>query len=152
MSASLNTRWSAESITAIRTLANEGHTGREIGLRFGVSRNTIIGVCYRNAISLGGTGTLTQKRVLNANVPTLAQKRKEARQRRAVRLKAPEPQVQNCTSPRFNTAPEGVPLTDLTRNQCRWPVTTALPHRFCGAHADGTYCEHHRSRAYRGFE
>ena len=149
MSASLNARWSAESVAAIRTLANEGHTGREIGLRFGVSRNTIIGVCYRNAISLGGTGTITQKRVLNANVPTLAQKRKEARQRRAVRLKAPE----LFALPAAPVAPpEGVLLTDLARNQCRWPVTTALPHKFCGAHADGTYCAHHRSRACRGFE
>ena len=146
MSASLNARWSAESVAAIRTLANEGHTGREIGLRFGVSRNTIIGVCYRNAISLGGTGTLTQKRVLNANVPTLAQKRKEARQRRAVPLKAAAFALPAAPI----AAPLGILVHELTNHTCRWPVHDALPGRYCGQHTEaGSYCAHHHARAYR---
>ena len=147
MSASPQTRWSAESVAAIRTLANEGHTGREISVRFGVSRNTIIGVCYRNKISLGGAGTLTQKRVLNANVPTLALKRKEARQRRAAPVRAPKPPEQPVA------APLGILVHELTNHTCRWPVHDTLPGRYCGAHTDaGSYCEHHHARAYRGFE
>jgi hypothetical protein len=146
MSASLNTRWSAESVNHIRTLASEGHTGREIGLRFGVSRNTIIGVCYRNKITLGGAGTLPQKRALNSSVPTIALKRKEARQRRAAPLKAPKP------APQLVGVPGGILVHELTTHTCRWPVHDALPGRYCGAHTDaGSYCEHHHARAYRGF-
>ena len=149
MSASPQSRWSAESVSIIKTMAGEGRSGKEIAHQFGVSRSAILGLCFRNAISLGGAGTRRQKYVANSNLPTLAQKRKEARQRRAVRLKAPEA----FALPAAPVAPpEGILLTDLARNMCRWPVTTALPHRFCGAHANGTYCEHHHSRAYRGFE
>jgi len=146
MSASQSTRWSAESVSAIRTLASEGHTGREIGLRFGVSRNTIIGVCYRNKISLGGAGTLPQKRALNSSVPTIALKRKEARQRRAAPLKEPKP------APQLVGVPGGILVHELTNHTCRWPVHDTLPGRYCGAHTDaGSYCEHHHARAYRGF-
>jgi hypothetical protein len=148
MSASPSTRWSAESVNHIRTLASEGHTGREIGLRFGVSRNTIIGVCYRNKISLGGAGTLTQKRALNSSVPNVALKRKEARQRRAARLKAPEAFALPAAPV---ASPLGILVHELTNHTCRWPVHTALPGRYCGAHTDvGSYCEHHHARAYRG--
>jgi hypothetical protein len=148
MSASLNTRWSAESVAYIRTLANEGRSGREIAAQFGVTRNTVIGVCYRNKISLGGTGTLSQKRVLNANVPTLAQKRKEARQRRAAPLKAPKPVLQPVFTPEH---PTGILVHQLTNHTCRWPVHDTLPGRYCGQHTEsGSYCAHHHARAYRG--
>jgi len=147
MSATLSTRWSAESVSAIRTLANEGLTGREIGVRFGVSRNTIIGVCYRNQINLGGAGTLTQKRALNSSVPNVALKRKEARQRRAARLKA----VTLAPAPVFVPEhPTGILVHELTNHTCRWPVHDTLPGRYCGEHTDaGSYCPHHHARAYR---
>lgn len=146
MSASLNTRWSAESVAAIRNYANEGLTGREIGVRFGVSRNTIIGVCYRNKISLGGAGTLTQKRVTNSNVPNVALKRKEARQRRAAPVRAPKPPEQPVAPPL------GILVHELTNHTCRWPVHDTLPGRYCGQDTDaGSYCAHHHARAYRGF-
>ena len=144
MSASPSSRWPAESVAAIRSLAGEGLSGREISDRFGVSRNTIIGVCYRNKISLGGNGTLTQKRVLNANVPTLALKRKEARQRRAAPVKAPKPVPQPVG------VPGGIPIHQLTNATCHWPVHSALPGRYCGEHTEsGSYCAHHHARAYR---
>ena len=144
MSASPSSRWPAESVAAIRSLAGEGLSGREISDRFGVSRNTIIGVCYRNKISLGGNGTLTQKRVLNSNVPNVALKRKEARQRRAAPVKAPKPVPQPVG------VPGGIPIHQLTSSTCHWPVHTALPGRYCGEHAEGSsYCAHHRAKAYR---
>jgi hypothetical protein len=149
MSASQSTRWSAESVSAIRTLASEGHTGREIGLRFGVSRNTIIGVCYRNKITLGGAGTLPQKRALNSSVPTIALKRKEARQRRSAPVKAITLPIAPVFIPEH---PAGILVHELTNHTCRWPVHDALPGRYCGAHTDaGSYCAHHHARAYRGF-
>ena len=149
MSASQSTRWSAESVSAIRTLASEGHTGREIGLRFGVSRNTIIGVCYRNKISLGGAGTLPQKRALNSSVPTIALKRKEARQRRSAPVKAMTLPIAPVFIPEH---PAGILVHQLTNHTCRWPVHDTLPGRYCGQHTDaGSYCAHHHARAYRGF-
>lgn len=46
----------------------------------------------------------------------------------------------------------GVALTDLTRDACRFAVTShhASPaeHRFCGASANGPYCPHHARAAY----
>lgn len=148
MSAPLSSRWPAESVAAIRSLANEGLTGREIGARFGVSRNTIIGVCYRNKISLGGAGTLTQKRSTNASVPTLALKRKEARQRRSAPVKAITLPVAPVFVPEH---PAGIPIHKLTNSTCHWPVHDTLPGRYCGEHTDaGSYCTHHHARAYRG--
>lgn len=147
MSAPLSSRWPAESVAAIRSLANEGLTGREIGARFGVSRNTIIGVCYRNKISLGGAGTLTQKRSTNASVPTLALKRKEARQRRSAPVKAITLPVAPVFVPEH---PAGIPIHQLTSSTCHWPVHDTLPGRYCGEHAEGSsYCAHHHARAYR---
>ena len=148
MSASPSSRWPAESVAAIRSLANEGLTGREIGARFGVSRNTIIGVCYRNKITLGGAGTLTQKRSTNASVPTLALKRKEARQRRSAPVKAITLPVAPVFVPEH---PAGIPIHKLTNSTCHWPVHDTLPGRYCGEHTDaGSYCTHHHARAYRG--
>ncbi len=65
-------RWSADSIDYIRTLANSGQSGREIAARFGVTRNTIIGICHRNAIALGGrrhSGSRSEKAQANAVSP-----------------------------------------------------------------------------------
>jgi hypothetical protein len=147
MSATLSTRWSAESVSAIRTLANEGLTGREIGVRFGVSRNTIIGVCYRNQINLGGAGTLTQKRALNSSVPNVALKRKEARQRQTAPVAQRKPKPPPAAVP---ANPEGILVHELTKTTCRWPVHDTLPGRYCGQHTDaGSYCPHHHARAYR---
>jgi Uncharacterized protein conserved in bacteria len=148
MSASPSSRWPAESVAAIRSLAGEGLSGREISDRFGVSRNTIIGVCYRNKISLGGNGTLTQKRSVNASVPTLALKRKEARQRRSAPVKAITLPIAPVFVPEH---PAGIPIHKLTNSTCHWPVHDTLPGRYCGEHTDaGSYCAHHHARAYRG--
>lgn len=150
MSAHSNTRWSAETVNHIRTLANEGQSGREIASQFGVSRNTIIGVCYRNAIVLGGAGTLPQKRANNASVPTIALKRKEARQRRSGPVKAITLPIAPVFIPDH---PAGILVHQLTKHSCRWPVHDTLPGRYCGQHTEsGSYCAHHHARAYRGFE
>ena len=147
MSASPSSRWPAESVAAIRSLAGEGLSGREISDRFGVSRNTIIGVCYRNKISLGGNGTLTQKRVLNSNVPNVVLKRKEARQRRAAPVRAITLPIALVFVPEH---PAGILVHQLTNHTCRWPVHDTLPGRYCGEHTDaGSYCAHHRAKAYR---
>lgn len=148
MSASQERRWSAESVSVIRTLAGEGLTGREIAAEFGVTRNVVIGVCYRNKIVLGGAGTRSQKQRINSSVATLALKRKEARQRRAARLKAVAPAPAPAPVPE---RPEGILVHELTNHTCRWPVHDKLPGRYCGGHTEaGSYCEHHHARAYRG--
>jgi hypothetical protein len=148
MSASLNTRWSAESVAYVRTMANEGRSGREIANQFGVSRNAIIGLCFRNAISLGGTGTLTQKRSINSSVPNIALKRKEARQRRSAPVKAITLPIAPVFVPEH---PTGILVHQLTNHTCRWPVHDTLPGRYCGEHTEsGSYCAHHHARAYRG--
>jgi hypothetical protein len=129
-------------------MANEGRSGREIANQFGVSRNAIIGLCFRNAISLGGTGTLTQKRSINSSVPNIALKRKEARQRRSAPVRAINIPVAPVFVPEH---PTGILVHQLTTHTCRWPVHDTLPGRYCGQHTDaGSYCAHHHARAYRG--
>jgi hypothetical protein len=136
-------RWSADSIDYIRTLANSGQSGREIAARFGVTRNTIIGICHRNAIALGGrrhSGSRSEKAQANAVSPGLVLKRKEARQRTTAPVKRIDPPKPPPV--------EGILFDALSRTSCRWPVTDALPHKFCGAHAEGgRYCPHHTSRS-----
>jgi len=148
MSASPSSRWSAETVAYVRTMANEGRSGREIANQFGVTRNAIIGLCFRNAISLGGTGTLTQKRSINSSVPNIALKRKEARQRRSAPVRAITLPVALVFVPKH---PTGILVHQLTHHTCRWPVHDTLPGRYCGEHTEsGSYCAHHHARAYRG--
>ena len=48
-------------------------------------------------------------------------------------------------------APDSHPVAieQLDRGMCKWPVTAAAPHKFCGAPADGSYCAFHADRAVR---
>lgn len=41
-----------------------------------------------------------------------------------------------------------VPLVDLETGMCKWPVTEDRPHLFCGAAANGVYCEHHAALSF----
>ena len=148
MSASPSSRWPAETVDHVRAMANEGRSGREIANQFGVTRNAIIGLCFRNKISLGGAGTLTQKRTHSSNVPNVALKRKEARQRRSAPVKAITLPVAPVFVPEH---PAGILVHQLTNHTCRWPVHDTLPGRYCGQHTEsGSYCAHHHARAYRG--
>jgi hypothetical protein len=123
--------WTPDAIDYVRALAKEGKSGTQIASALGRTRCSVLGACFRNGIKI------SRGRVYRGS-PTRPK---------------PEPAPYVLALPAAPVAPpDGILLTDLARNQCRWPVTTALPHRFCGAHANGTYCEHHRSRAYRGFE
>ncbi len=51
--------------------------------------------------------------------------------------------------------PEGFPLADLSRHQCRWPVNHAQDgelHMFCGetVQIGHPYCDEHCQKAYTG--
>lgn len=58
-------------------------------------------------------------------------------------------------SPRKMPVPEMAPnsqpvsIGQLDRGMCKWPVTAAAPHKFCGAPADGSYCAFHAKQAVR---
>lgn len=140
-------RWEADDIRVIGKLAKAGCSSAQIAGEFGVSRNTIIGVCYRNGIALGGADPCPKRRSRCANainVRRAAEKRKEARQRLTapIPLKQPEPPPAPVLS-----APEGIRLEDLTNTTCRWPLLDKPPQRFCGAHTDcGSYCADHARR------
>lgn len=140
-------RWDADQVQHIRSLAGEGLAGRQIAEQYRTTRNAIMGVCHRNGIVLGGASPITEKCKIAAGTSTIAEKRKQSRQRVSAPIKAPP-------SPEPPQGPTGgILIHQLTNSACRWPVHDKLPGWYCGAHAEGSsYCAHHHARAYRGFE
>lgn len=136
-----HTKWTPERVAAVRDLAGAGCSGNEIAACFGVTRNTIIGVCWRNKIPLGGADPDPKRRSACANARArIASKRQEVR----TRTTAPVPQVAKASPP----PPAGIPLEALTKTTCRWPLLDGVPQLFCGGHTDdGRYCQHHTARS-----
>lgn len=139
-------------IEAIRSVWFPGCSTSQIAANFhDVTRNAIIGIYNRYGRSHLSDKPLTARSPINkAGV--------EKKQRRIVRAPAnfkpaalfkliPEP-VKVATETNLC----GKPLMMLQARECRWPVNDPEPmgiHLFCGLDADGAYCAHHRSRAYR---
>lgn len=129
-----------ERIDAIATIYKDGATARLLGEAIGVTRNTIIGFYSRNP-DVAAQYPL--------QVPLKDRVAKNPRKR------PPEPR-KNRTEPSRPTivpAPPivpdldrtGIPLLELGRNMCRWPVNDAKQgelHLFCGE-AGFPYCPHH---------
>lgn len=136
-----NTKWTPDRVSAIRDLAASGCSGNEIAACFNVTRNTIIGVCWRNKIPLGGANPDPKRRAACAGaVQRIASKRKEVR----TRITAPVPKVAPVVPPPAS----GIALEALTKTTCRWPLLDRAPQLFCGGHTDdGRYCQHHAAKA-----
>ena len=135
-----HSKWTPERVDVIRELAIAGCSGNEIAACFNVTRNTIIGVCWRNKIPLGGSNPDPKRRAACAGARMkIASKRQEVR----TRTTAPVPQI----APVIPPPPTGIPLEALTKTTCRWPLLDRAPQLFCGAHADGRYCAHHTAKA-----
>lgn len=139
----LNTKWTPERVSMIRELAAAGCSGMEIADCMSVTRNMIIGVCWRNQIPLGGADPDPKRRSACANARSrIASKRQEVR----TRTTAPVPRL---AAPAPPAPTEGIPLEALTKTTCRWPLLNQVPQLFCGQHSDaGRYCPVHTARAF----
>lgn len=146
--------WTDERIALLREWAPQ-FTATEIAYRFGyeagISRNAVIGKCARMGISLRKP-YVNQHRPVRYGTPELRNARRRE-QRAAARLLLPprEYKRQPLPPPPVNApAPRNLTVLDLGAHTCKWPVTEAPPHAFCGHGAvDGEpYCGWHMRRAH----
>lgn len=139
--------WTQAEDAVLRTEWKQGHTAsliaRMISARFGTrrSRNSVIGRKRR----LGLPDRVTPVRAV--------QIRKRVRRKPPVKLVEPVPKpVPPPVPPRPEAPMRRVEITQLARNECRWPVNDAQggeEHLFCGRkQADGSsYCTGHLERS-----
>lgn len=141
-------------------LWSEGKSIIEIAGRFGISRCTMSGIMNRDrqrfpkrgddakAASQGYRLDVKQntKRV---NLGNIHRARIEAARREAA-------EFQSGTSAYLQIAPDdalrlenGKELMDLDAHDCRWPVNSGGPFRFCAAKqfSGSSYCAHHMLRS-----
>jgi GcrA cell cycle regulator len=128
-------------VEAASKLWRDDFSASQIAKRFGVSRNVIVGIAFRN----------------RAFFP----EKPRSRRTRAIKA-APAPRKDETSKPPFTPherepvaateydvkrLPFAKPLEDLLPGECKWPVTNGSPYLFCAARTDGKYCQHHQSRA-----
>ncbi|WP_418459795.1 GcrA family cell cycle regulator [Brucella intermedia] len=168
----VNRVWTEERRNAVAAFLQEGLSASEIGSRLSVSRNAVIGVIHRDSrlseIGLAGTvgGARTPKA---ASSPYKSGRVKTAARRSPARTVSiqpaetaapavePEPAFVCEELPDFDNdaAVEALnlPLTDLSRHQCRFAVNNAAKgeqHLFCGhpVKIGSSFCEHHHRRVF----
>jgi hypothetical protein len=163
MTAANDFPWTDENVTRLKQLVDKGLTGRAIGDELGISGSAVISKLKRIGLSLRGA-----KRAFG--------ERSKPRQ--------PKPPTRSGFNPTFKivsrkplpAAPPlspdqkeyiggpGLPLTELTQDDCRWPINTpevtvissfqrrVAPYLFCGERvADGgfPYCPYHCGMGYQ---
>lgn len=154
--------WKSQKVLdQLFSLLREGKTAQQIADTMGApSRSAVTGVVdrMRKAGTLPGDVKFlyAQTAAANRGVPRKQRKRKS---RQKVDIVATG-QIEMVTvyddiksSPaleEFNAKRKGVPLTDLKINRCKWPVKDD-PYLFCGAPADGSYCEFHKGHGGRAY-
>jgi GcrA cell cycle regulator len=138
--------WTETRDAALRKYHAAGLSATEIGDRMELTRNQVIGRIHRLGIQKGGQRRTApaqrRKRVLAPKTPlppTVKEK--------------PLPPMGPPAMPVVELPPEPAPLEgslsltllDLEPHQCKFPVTSSLPHLFCGAErVEGRpYCSHH---------
>jgi GcrA cell cycle regulator len=117
-------------------LWKDGLSASQIASRFGVSRNVIVGLAYRN----------------RDRFPP-RQKRKPAPRReptRRSRQQAPalqaEPEIP-ATAYDAERLTHAKQLHQLSAGECCWPLNTGGPYLFCAAETTGRYCRKHHARS-----
>jgi hypothetical protein len=139
-------------IDAIRGVWFAGCSTAQIAANLmGVTRNAIIGMYHRFPNSLIDM-PLTARGPIGPRHETREKRLRGIRKSRGEmsphhRKPLPEPkfvatEVHLC----------GKPLMMLQAKECRWSVNDATGyelHLFCALPAEGTYCHHHKLRAYR---
>jgi GcrA cell cycle regulator len=129
-------------IEAAAKLWKDDLSASQIAKRFGVSRNVIVGLAYRNRSLFPWRGDAGKK--TSARDPRKAAKPARPR-KRAPELK-PEPEIPATAydAERLSRAKQ---LHQLSAGECCWPLNTGGPYLFCAAETTGRYCRNHHARS-----
>lgn len=145
-----------DRIALIKSKWDDGVSARDLASRIGgVSRNAIIGMYSRHGSKLSDTplqvppGSPGRK----AKAPRVPKVRKVAARRPVVEREKPVPRVRVAATPIPEpTDIRRVPLIELERGECKWPVDhDGERHLFCGLarrDRDTSYCAHHAHRSH----
>lgn len=148
--------WPPKDKAEALRLWSEGLSGTEVGLRFGKSRNSIIGLAHRNGLANDPKRPTSKFASAVGRAQTRALKPKSIVRPKIV---APKPKRERKMNVIVRPIPEVVehlpnptPLSMATDNQCRHiagePIADAL---ICGAIVvPGTsWCPHHHARLFQ---
>ena len=127
-------------------------TAGTLGKALGVTRNTISGIYDRH----GKKAALKDKPLtgrMYKSEPKAAHMTRKQSPRPILRKMAaqPKPVVAAPVAPSAIIRPVElrIPLIDIGANQCKFAITEDLPHLFCGAPSDGSWCPWHRRIVYQ---
>ena len=129
--------WTDERVELLTKLWTEGKTAAEIAKELGgVTRNAVIGKAHRLKLS--------------NRVSPIQQNKKPAAPKAQTPVAKPEIKVQKAAS---QDNRQGVPLTALKANECRWPYGDPQDESFgfcgCNALSGLPYCSEHAKMAYQ---
>lgn len=137
------------SIKTIVQMWNEGKTSQQIADAVGKTRNSVIGIIFRNRDKHGLEKRGNDTRAANAKARKAAQKRTV--QRRKAKP-AGNPVGKPVSRPVGTAVGKGIQIQDLTDKTCRYPI--GEPGRpdfhFCGKRPNSStpYCDTHASLCY----
>ncbi len=123
-------------ISRLLELREQRLSSRQIAMKIGCSRNTVIGKLARMKLPSLFIGPHSLK--------------PQNRPQRPKPLHKPVPMLLPLKSrPVAVSTGSGLAIYELERNQCRWPISYDKEHKFCAVQTDGTsYCPEHAERMY----
>lgn len=166
-------RWKPDFVEGIIRRKKKGKSATQIAKEFEMTRNQVIGILYRNGHSEKLEERKTREvRKLERAIRDTTRKQKVTGADLIARFEKKQAQLAakqksnnwDYVSPpqakvvvdlsKYDTrskAPLRVPILDLQKHQCRWPVTDDFPFLFCGqTRADeSSYCPHHHELSRR---
>jgi GcrA cell cycle regulator len=152
---SLLQTWTNDRVEALKSHFQAGLSCREIANEIGVSRNAVIGKISRLALVRDNGGD--SRRVVRADAARDSSRPRPMPKLRRRILKAVQTEPSQTVVPLVEQTPvsveNGCSLFELTKERCRWPISTpgAEDFCFCGSMpVEGLpYCANHTRLAYR---
>lgn len=144
--------WTTDQMLELAELARQSKTESEIAKALGKTDNAVRAMASRQGIAISTSAKVVKvKTNRTGNFAGWS-----ANQQRGGRLTGSLGSITGTTkvAPQTfeeETAPPagGVTLEDMEAGQCRWPIGDPRESGFvyCGARAEGTYCERHRKKS-----
>ncbi|EHK78058.1 GcrA cell cycle regulator [Sinorhizobium meliloti CCNWSX0020] len=134
-------------IEAAAKLWRDDLSASQIAKRFGVSRNVIVGLAYRNRKLF----PQREERKTPGKRPIAQREPRKRESAPRIRKMEPvaEPVVELAPPTEYDAErlPSAKRLHELSAGQCCWPLNTGGPYLFCAAETTGRYCRNHHARS-----